>query len=205
MGDSIAEAQAPALGAALRASGGDFLSLAATAGGNVVGNDAAKTWNMLPGKLKSVRPQVFAYQITAFDWGTPAEQRAAYERLAKAVGDVGGRLVIVSTPPIRHNEFQTPHKAELRTAPDAAREVSRKHPGQVRFVDSSRLWGDDPGAGKAQRSKDGIHNCQQAAATFAQWFGKQLGEQYGFSLAPAEQWATGSWTGDGSYSVIGCS
>ncbi|MFD3513879.1 SGNH/GDSL hydrolase family protein [Streptomyces sp. NPDC058657] len=205
MGDSIAEAEAPALGAALRASGGEFMSLAATASGNVTGKDAGETWRMLPGKLKSVRPEVFAYQITAFDWGPREQQRAAYERLAKAVADVGGELVIVSTPPIKHNEIQKPHAVELKTAPDAAREVARNHPGKVHFVDSSQVWGTDPDGAMAQRSRDGIHNCQQAAATFAQWFGKQLGERYGFALAPAEQWATGSWTGDSSYAVIGCS
>ncbi|MFJ4874895.1 SGNH/GDSL hydrolase family protein [Streptomyces sp. NPDC088745] len=205
MGDSVAEAEAPALGAALRASGGEFTSVAATASGNVTGSDAAETWKWLPEKLAAEKPQVLGYQITAFDWGTPDEQRKGYERLVKAVQDVRGKLVIVSTPPIRHNEIQKPHAAELAKAKDVAQEVARRHADTVTFVDSSELWGTDPAAEKAMRSKDGIHNCQQAAATFAQWFGGRLGKQYGFTLAPAEKWATGKWTGDASYGMAGCS
>ncbi|MFJ4909884.1 hypothetical protein ACIQCR_21060 [Streptomyces sp. NPDC093249] len=64
--------------------------------------------------------------------------------------------------------------------------------------------------GLRQRGKDGIHSCQQGAAVFAVWFGKELGERYGFApAAPATwatwaTWATGAWTGDKVYGPLGC-
>ncbi|MGW0535169.1 SGNH/GDSL hydrolase family protein [Streptomyces sp. NPDC003032] len=204
MGDSIGEAEAPAVGAALKADGTAFTSMAATGGGGVVGEIAGPTWDELPKKLKSAEPDVVAYQITTYDWGTPAEQRADYERLAKAVNDAGAELVIVSAPPFKIDDFYKPHEAQIKTAPKAAKEVADKHPGKVHFLDASALWGTDNAAPKAQRSKDGIHSCQQGSAAFAQWLTKELGKRYSFTPAPADQWATGSWTGAKVYGGLGC-
>ncbi|MFI7320946.1 hypothetical protein [Streptomyces venezuelae] len=94
MGDSIAGAEAPALGAALKAGAVPFKSMAADGGGGVVGAVAEPTWDQLPKEIESFAPDVVAYQITTYDWGTPDEQRAAYEKLAKTVGDAGADLDI---------------------------------------------------------------------------------------------------------------
>ncbi|WP_329395726.1 SGNH/GDSL hydrolase family protein [Streptomyces melanogenes] len=204
MGDSIGEAQAPALGAAMKAGGVEFASMAAAGGGGVVGEIAAPTWDALPKELKSFKPDVVAYQVTTYDWGSTDEQRAAYERLVKTVNDAGADLVIVSAPPFKVDDFYKPHEAAIKTAPKSAEAVAAKHPGKVRFLDASALWGTDTTAAKAQRSKDGIHSCQQGSAAFAHWFGEQLKRQYGFAPAPVDRWATGAWTGDKVYGQLGC-
>lgn len=205
MGDSIAEAEAPAVSAALKAGGVDVTSIAAAGGGGVVGEIAKPTWDELPKKVQSVHPDVIAYQITTYDWGTPDEQRAAYERLAKVARDAGARLVIVSAPPFRIDDFYKKHEAEIGTAPKAAKEVADKNADTVRFLDASALWGTDSKADKAQRSKDGIHSCQQGSAAFANWFGKELGTFSAFTPAAPDAWAKGSWTGDKTFSQLGCS
>ncbi len=204
MGDSIGEVQAPPLGAAMTAGHVAFKSIAAAGGGGVVGEIAQPTWEQLPKELKSFKPDVVAYQITTYDWGTPDEQRAAYERLAKTVNDAGAELLIVSAPPFKVDDFYKSHEAAIKTAPKSAKAVADKHPHTVRFLDASALWGTDSTAAKAQRGKDGIHSCQQGSAAFAAWFGEQLHKQYGFTPAAVDQWATGSWTGDKVYAPFGC-
>lgn len=204
MGDSIAGAEAPALGAALRADGAPFKSMAADGGGGVIGEIAEPTWDQLPKELTSFKPDVVAYQITTYDWGKPGEQRAAYEKLAEKVGAAGAELVFVTAPPFKIDDFYKPHEAEIKTAAKSAQAVAERHQGKVRFLDASALWGTDSGAPKAQRSKDGIHSCQQGSAAFAQWLSKELGRLYSFTPAPADRWATGSWTGDKVYSSLGC-
>ncbi|WP_030559484.1 SGNH/GDSL hydrolase family protein [Streptomyces aureocirculatus] len=205
MGDSIAEVEAPALGAAMKSAGVEFGSMAAAGGGGVVGKElAAGTWKDLPKKLKSFRPDVVAYQITTYDWGTPDEQRAAYARLAKTVEDAGAELLIVSAPPFKLDDFYKKHEAEIKTAPRSAAKVAAERPDTVHHLDATALWGAASTAAKAQRSKDGIHSCQQGSASFAKWFGEQLGKRYGFEPAPVDKWATGAWTGDKAYSRLGC-
>ncbi|MFL0025990.1 SGNH/GDSL hydrolase family protein [Streptomyces sp. NBUL23] len=205
MGDSIAEAQAPALGAAMTAGGMEFKSVAAAGGGGVVGEIAASTWESLPKELASFKPDVVAYQITTYDWGTPDEQRAAYKRLAKTVNDADAELVIVSAPPFKIDDFYKPYAAAIDTAPKSAKSVAGQHPDTIHFLDASPLWGTDSTAAKAQRSKDGIHSCQQGSAAFAQWFGKKLNALYPFTPAAADQWATGAWTAEKVYGKNGCS
>jgi hypothetical protein len=204
MGDSIGEAEAPALGAALKAGGAEFKSMAAAGGGGVIGEMAAPTWEQLPKELAFFKPDVVAYQITTYDWGKPGEQRAGYEKLAKTVGDAGAELVIVSAPPFKMDDFYKPHEAEIKTAPESAKAVAEQHKDKVGFLDAAALWGKDSGAAKAQRSTDGIHSCQQGSATFAKWLTAELGTRFSFTPAPADQWATGTWTGDKVYGPLGC-
>ncbi|NGO09279.1 SGNH/GDSL hydrolase family protein [Streptomyces sp. HC44] len=204
MGDSIAEAQAPALGAAMKAGNVDFKSVASTGGGGVIGEIAAPTWETLPKALESFEPDVVAYQVTTYDWGTRDEQRAAYERLVKTVNNAGADLLIVSAPPFKIDDFYKPHEAALKTAPQSAEDVADKHPDTVRYLDASALWGTDSNSAKAQRGKDGIHSCQQGSAAFAAWFGEELQKRYGFTPPEVNQWATGPWTGEKVYSQLGC-
>ncbi|MFI1379727.1 SGNH/GDSL hydrolase family protein [Embleya sp. NPDC020886] len=204
MGDSIGEVEAPALGAAMKANGTEFKSMAAAGGGGVIGEVAQSTWEELPKELGSFKPNVVVYQITTYDWGKAAEQQASYERLVKTVTDAGAELVIVSAPPFRIDDFYKRHEAEIKSAPKSAKEVADKHPGKVHFLDAAALWGTDSAAAKAQRSNDGIHSCQQGSAAFANWLGKELGRQYSFAPAAVDRWATGSWTGDKVYGRLGC-
>ncbi|NJP88463.1 SGNH/GDSL hydrolase family protein [Nonomuraea sp. FMUSA5-5] len=210
MGDSIAGAQAPALKAALEAGGAAFKDATSDGGGNVVAGDhpvttmAAKdTWKALRENVAAFRPTVIAYQITTYDWGTPAQQLAAYRKLARTAGDAGARLVLVSAPPFKLGEFYRPYEKAIRSAPEMAAKAV-KSDARARYLDASELWGDDYAAAKAQRAKDGIHSCQQGSAAFATWFGGRLGELARFTPAAPATWATGRWTGDERFVKLGC-
>ncbi|MGW2866289.1 SGNH hydrolase domain-containing protein [Streptomyces sp. NPDC001205] len=211
VGDSIAGAEAPALEAALKASGVGFKDASSGGGGTVVdggdeitGKISGDTWKQLAGDIQSFRPTVIAYQVTTYDWGAQDKQRAAYEKLARTAKDAGAKLVLVAAPPIKIDEFYQKHEPQMRTAPKAAEEAAKNSGGAAVFLDSSPLWGTDAGAAKAQRSSDGIHNCQQGAAAFAKWFSEQLGRQAGFTPAAVDTWAKGAWTGDARYGNLKC-
>ncbi|MGK5637077.1 SGNH hydrolase domain-containing protein [Streptomyces sp. URMC 126] len=210
VGDSISGAEAPALAAALKASGVEFKDASSDGGGTVVEGDrmarqtAESTWKDLAKHIGSFRPNVIAYQITTYDWGTAEQQRASYEKLAKTAKRAGAELVIVSAPPFEIDDFYKKYTGAIASAPKAAKEVADRSGGAVRFLDASTLWGTDPGAADARRSDDGIHSCQQGSAAFAKWFGERLGAAYGFTPAAPEKWATGSWTGDARYGKLGC-
>ncbi|MFB9469314.1 SGNH/GDSL hydrolase family protein [Nonomuraea salmonea] len=210
MGDSIAGAQAPAVRAALEAAGVTVENATSDGGGNLVAGDhpvttkaARDTWKALKEHISSFRPTVIAYQITTYDWGTAREQLTAYRKLARTAGDAGARLVLVSAPPFKIDEFFQPHAASIKSAPKMAAKAADGT--NARFLDASELWGADHAAAKAQRSKDGIHSCQQGSAAFATWFAKRLGELAGFTPAAPAEWATGAWTGDDRFTKLGCS
>ncbi|WP_344576565.1 SGNH/GDSL hydrolase family protein [Streptomyces lunalinharesii] len=211
LGDSIAGAEAPPLGAALKASGVEFENLSSDGGGTVVEGDkmtapiAESTWQGLNRAISSFHPNVIAYQVTTYDWGTRQQQRASYEKLAKAAQDAGAELVIVSAPPYKVDDFYKKYEGAIKSAPKAAEEAARNSGGKVRFLDASALWGTDSSAAKAQRSTDGIHSCQQGSAAFAKWFTEQLGKTYGFTPAAPDQWAKGSWVSDQRFAKLGCS
>ncbi|MFG1974864.1 SGNH/GDSL hydrolase family protein [Nonomuraea fuscirosea] len=209
MGDSIAGAQAPALEAALEAGGVEFMNATSDGGGNVVAGDhpvtkmgAKSTWKTLQKHLTSFRPTVVAYQITTYDWGTGRQQLAAYRKLARTAKDGGARLVLVSAPPFKIDDFFRPHAAAIKSAPQMAARAAEAE--NARYLDASQLWGNDYSAERAQRAKDGIHSCQQGSAAFATWFTKQLGALTDFTPAAPATWATGSWTGDERYVKLGC-
>ncbi|MFF3152464.1 SGNH hydrolase domain-containing protein [Streptomyces sp. NPDC057910] len=211
VGDSIAGAEAPALGAALKAGGVEFKDTSSDGGGTVVdggdgitGKISADTWKQLAANIGSFKPTVIAYQVTTYDWGPQDKQRAAYEKLARTAQDAGAKLVLVTAPPIKIDDFYKKYEPQMRTAPEAAREAAENSAGAAVFLDSSQLWGTDAAAKKAQRSSDGIHNCQQGAAAFAKWLSEQLGREAGFTPAPVDAWAKGAWTGDGRYGTLKC-
>uniref|UniRef100_A0AAU2UWJ9 SGNH hydrolase domain-containing protein n=1 Tax=Streptomyces sp. NBC_00003 TaxID=2903608 RepID=A0AAU2UWJ9_9ACTN len=211
VGDSIAGAEAPALGAALKASGVDFKDASSDGGGTVVdggdeitGKISGDTWKQLATNIGSFKPTVIAYQVTTYDWGTQDKQRAAYEKLARTAKDAGAKLVLVSAPPIKIDDFYKKHEPQMRTAPKAAEEAAKSSGGAAVYLDSSSLWGSDAASAKAQRSSDGIHTCQQGAAAFAKWLSGELGSQAGFQAAPVDAWAKGSWTGDARYGNLKC-
>jgi hypothetical protein len=211
LGDSVAGAEAPALGAALKASGVAFKNSSSDGGGTIVDSGekitrmiSAETWKQLRKDIESFRPTVIAYQVTTYDWGSQGQQRAAYEEAVDMAKEAGAKVVFVSPPPIKIDAFYRQHEAQMRTAPEAAAEVARKRGGMAAFFDASQMWGTDASGAKAQRAADGIHNCQQGAAAFAKWFTGKLGEQEDFTPASVNSWAQESWTGDERYSKLGC-
>lgn len=210
LGDSIAGVEAPPLGAALKASGAEFKNASSDGGGTVVEGEkmsapiARTTWKGLRKDIASFHPDVIAYQITTYDWGTVQQQRASYEKLAQAALDADAELVIVSAPPYKVDDFYKKYAGAIKSAPKAAEKVAEASGGAVHFFDASALWGTDSTADEAQRSSDGIHSCQQGSASFAKWFTGRLGKQYGFTPAAPDQWAKGSWVEDRRYAKLGC-
>ena len=210
MGDSIADAEAPPLQAALKASGVEFKSAASDGGGTVVKGDgpsaelSKSTWKDFPENVASFHPNVIAYQITTYDWGDQDQQRSSYERLAKAAQEAGAQLIIVSAPPFKIDDFYKPHKSAIESAPKVAKEIADNSGGKVHFLNASALWGNDNAASKAQRSSDGIHSCQQGSAAFAKWFTDELGKLHGFTPSAPSQWANGSWTKDEGFAKLNC-
>jgi lysophospholipase L1-like esterase len=195
LGDSIAQGEALPLTAAFAASDVHFQSIAADGGGNVVGPFSDENWKTLPEQITAAEPDVVVYQITTYDWGSEQEQQAAYRRLSTTVTGAGAKLVFVTAPPIRPDDFYAPHMADLERAPDAARAVARDS-----VLDAGAVWGDTYQRhrdGKADRSTDGIHTCPQGAARFATWLLDALATLFpGFTPADPKAWANTGWAAD---------
>ncbi len=199
LGDSVAAGQAVPLKEALAAGGAKFVDATSVGGGNLVGPNAQATWKDLPGELAQAAGGVVVYQVTTYDWGTGAQQRRAYERLADQAAAVDAELVLVTMPPIEPDDFYRPHIDELDGAADAARTVaeSAEH---VEFLDASAVWGDRyrrERDGAVERSTDGIHTCPQGAARFTDWLLDELAASHpGFTPADSDTWANTGWSSD---------
>lgn len=200
IGDSIAVGEAVPLTEVFAASDVRFQSLASEGGGNVVGPFSDKNWQKLPKRITAAEPSVVIYQITTFDWGTAKEQQAAYRKLLTTVTGAGAKLVFVTMPPIKPDDFYRPHMAELERAPSAARAVAKASSGQAVVLDASAVWGDTyqrSRDGKPDRSSDGIHTCPQGAARFTAWLVGELAERFpGFTPAAPAAWANTGWADD---------
>ena len=200
LGDSIAAGEALPLAAAFKAGGAGFQSIAADGGGNVVGPFSDKNWKELPQQITSAKPTVVVYQLTTYDWGSRQEQRAAYGKLLTTVTGAGAKLVFVTPPPIRPDDFYKPHMADLNRAPDVARTVAAGSSGRASVLDAAAVWGStyqQVKDGKADRSADGIHTCPQGAARFTTWLITELAKLFpGFTPPAPQSWANTGWSAD---------
>lgn len=205
LGDSVAAGQALPLGQAMAESGAYFVNETSTGGGNVVGPNAQAQWEDLPERLEEAEGGVVVYQLTSYDWGTPDEQREAYENLAEAASEVNADLILVSMPPIEPDEFYADHMDELATAAETAQDLAAEDE-TVEFLDATAVWGTAYSRehdGEIDRSDDGIHTCPQGAARFTSWLLDELADLYpGFEPADPDQWANTGWASDDTF--IGC-
>jgi hypothetical protein len=203
LGDSIAAGEALPLAAAFKASGVGFQSIASDGGGNIVGPFSEEKWKKLPEQITSAKPTVVVYQLTTYDWGTQEEQRAAYDKLLTTVTGAGAKLVFVTTPPIKPDDFYKPHMADLDRTRAVARTVTAASSGQASILDASAVWGatyQQVKDGKADRSADGIHTCPQGAARFTNWLLTELAKLFpGFTPADAQAWANTGWSADNHF------
>lgn len=199
LGDSVAVGEALPLAAAFKASHAGFQSIADVGGGNVTGPFSAQNWKKLPRQITTAKPTVVVYQITTYDWGTRRQQQAGYEKLLTTVTAADAKLVFVTMPPIKPDNFYQPHMADLDRAPDVARTVAADSSGKASVLDASAVWGSAYRRlrdGKPDRSSDGIHDCPQGAARFANWLLGSLAKLYpGFTPAPPQAWANTGWSG----------
>ncbi|WP_328609735.1 SGNH/GDSL hydrolase family protein [Amycolatopsis sp. NBC_00345] len=202
-GDSIAADEALALTAAFQAGGTPFESIAEDGGGNVLGPFADKNWEKLPGQIAAAKPAVVVYQITTYDWGSQPEQQAAYDRLLTTATGAGAKLVFVTMPPIRPDDFYQPRMADLGHARAAAQAVAAGSSGRATVLDASAVWGSayqQTRDGKADRSSDGIHPCPQGAARFTSWLLGELAKvNPGITPPSAESWANTGWAADARF------
>ena len=201
LGDSVAVGEALPMAAAFKASNVEFQSIAADGGGNVVGPFSAENWQKLPEQITSAKPAVVIYQLTTYDWGSREEQQAAYGKLLTTVTGAGAKLVFVTAPPIRPDDFYKPHMDDLNRAPDVARAVAA--PGKATVLDGGAVWGgsyQQTKDGKADRSTDGIHTCPQGAARFTSWLLAELAKLFpGFMPVAPESWANTGWSADAHF------
>jgi hypothetical protein len=200
LGDSVAAGEALPLAAAFDAADADFTSIASDGGGNVVGPFSDKNWEKLPGRITEAEPTAVVYQITTYDWGTLEQQQAGYARLLKTVTAAGAKLIFVTMPPIKADDFYRPHLAELGRAPAVARTVAASSPEHAAVLDAGAVWGStyrQNRDGAADRSADGIHTCPQGAARFTHWLIGELAAQVpGIRRPAAGDWANTGWSAD---------
>ncbi|WP_460753211.1 SGNH/GDSL hydrolase family protein [Myceligenerans cantabricum] len=205
LGDSVAAGQSVPLAAAFGAAGVEFSSQASEGGGNVVGPNSENIAPEVADLIGSARPSTVIYQVTTYDWGTADEQRDAYEGLLDATTAAGGKLVLVTMPPIEADEFYEPHLAELASASEAAAHVADGSDDAV-LLDAGEVWGDAYQReldGTADRSSDGIHTCPQGAARWTSWLLDELAQAYPDFTPPApEDWANTGWSDDDAF--VGC-
>ncbi|WP_225998131.1 SGNH/GDSL hydrolase family protein [Myceligenerans pegani] len=205
LGDSVAAGQATPLHAAFGSAGVEFSSMASTGGGNVVGPNSEEIAAEVADRIRSARPSTVIYQITTYDWGTVDEQRDAYGQLLDTVTAAGGKLVLVTMPPIRGDEFYEPHLDELAHATEAAAEVADASDDAI-LLDASEVWGDEfrrERDGNVDRSSDGTHTCPQGAARWTNWLLGELADTYPDFTPPApEDWADTGWSDDAEF--VGC-
>ena len=146
-------------------------------------------------------PDLVLYQGSLWDFGTPDQQRAAYERFADVVIGQGARLALITIPPLRADQ----DRDGLQTLTGVMNEVAAQHPGQVIVLDSNGAWGpvftqDVNGDKVPERKPDGAHVCPSGAAMYAVWLTGELQKNFtGFVPAPPQEWATGEWVGDPRY------
>jgi hypothetical protein len=206
IGDSVAEGLSLPLTEAFAASDIEFQSLAADGGGAVVGPVSGEVWKNLPKDITAAKPDTVIYQITTYDWGTTQEQKAGYERLLTTVTEAGAKLVIVTMPPIKPDDFYRPHMKDLKHATQAAQTVADTSNGHAVVLDASQVWGATYQRikdGKTDRSSDGIHTCPQGAARFTSWLLDEMTKMYpAFTPPRATEWANTGWSGDKRF--IGC-
>jgi hypothetical protein len=202
MGDSVAAGEAGPLAAAAKASGLTMESIASDGGGNVSGIPelTRSTWDQLTEKLGSFKPDVVAYQVSTYDWGTEQEQRAAYDKLLKTVDDAGAKLVVTTMPPIKVDDFYAPHMDDLRRTTGLVKAMADGSGGKAVVLDSAEVWGpthQQDRDGKRDRHPDGVHTCPQGAARFTAWLMGKLTQQVpGLTPAAPESWANAGWAGD---------
>lgn len=109
----------------------------------------------VPGQVERQRllqpdQTVVIYQITTYDWGSRQQQRAAYGKLLTTVARAGAKLVFVTSPPIKPDDFYKPYMADLERAPGVAQKVAAGSAGKADFLDAGAVWG-----GTYQRVKGG--------------------------------------------------
>ncbi len=198
-GDSIAFDEWPAVAAAMDASKIAIGSYVSPGAGLLDTKYDSST--VIEKSVTDFHPDLVLYQGSLWDFGTPAQQRAAYDQFAEVVLATGARLAFITLPPLRPDQAN----AQLTTLSRIMQEVADQHPGQVFVLNSDGAWGptfaqDVNGDKVPERKPDGVHVCPSGAAMYALWLMGELQTRFvDFVPAPAAKWATAKWVRDPRY------
>lgn len=201
VGDSVAADEAPAIIAALAATGVSVLD-GAYAGRRLVASDGVDVAPMYETLLDDASPQLVITQLSLWDAPFSGErQRAALSWFRDLVVGRGASLIFVTPPPIRPDLVDPGMQRQIAIAA----EIAASDPEHVRLLDSSAVWGltvhaDLDGDLAPDRKPDLVHVCPQGAARLTIWLTEQLTQQVGgFVPAPIGEWVTGTWNQDQHY------
>lgn len=196
-GDSIAYDAAPAVLAALNASGVITDTLAYPGVRMTAYDDGRDPLSFVRDRLRVAPPDVLIHQLSVWDAGaTPEEQRGALSALDDLLREYGVTLLIVTAP------VQTPALANpaMPTLVESARWLAARDPSRVVVIDQLPVFGDEyrrdvDGDGVPERKPDGVHLCPSGAARLAAWLLDELTRfAPGFEPASPSLWAGGDWT-----------
>lgn len=199
MGDSLAFDEWPAVAAAMYA-GKIAIASYVSPGAGLLDTKYNST-EFIDKAVVDFQPDLVLYQGSLWDFGTPDEQRAAFQRFADVVLAQGARLALITIPPLRADQ----HNDQLTTLTGVMNEVAEQHPGQVMVLNSDGAWGpvftqDVNGDKVPERKPDGAHVCPSGAAMYAVWLQSELQQRFAdFIPAPPAEWATGEWVDDPRY------
>jgi hypothetical protein len=152
-------------------------------------------------KVVDFHPDLVLYQASLWDFGTPDEQRAAYQRFTDLVLGQGARLAFITIPPLRSDQVND----QLTALSGIVDEIALQHPGQVMVLNGDGAWGpvftqDVNGDKIPERKPDGVHVCPSGAAMYAVWLMNELQQRFvGFVPSPPAEWASGDWVNDPRY------
>jgi peptidoglycan/LPS O-acetylase OafA/YrhL len=196
-GDSIAYDAAPAVVAALNASGVAADSLAYPGVRMTAYDDGRDPLSFVRDRLRVDPPDAFIHQLSVWDAGTsPEDQRAALAALDDLLREHGVALVIV-TAPVQTPALQNP---AMPTLVESAQWLAGRDPSRVVVIDQLPVFGDEyrrdvDGDGVPERKPDGVHLCPSGAARLAAWLMEEL-TRFAPGMQPAAPptWAAGDWT-----------
>jgi peptidoglycan/LPS O-acetylase OafA/YrhL len=201
VGDSMAFDEWPAVGAALTASNVAVDSFVAV-GAGLLDTKFPTSVAMAKAVVES-HPDLVLYQGSLWDFGTPDQQRLAYQRFTDVVLGTGARLVFITIPPLRSDQ----HNDLLATLPELMYDIADHNPGKVFVLDSTGAWGpvfqqDVNGDKTPERKPDGVHVCPSGAAMYAHWLLGELQRRFaGFVPAEPSVWAAGDWLNEPRYTT----
>ena len=201
-GDSIAYDAAPAVLAALGASGLTADTLAYPGVRLTQYDDGRAPLTFIVERLEQEPPDVLIHQLSVWDAGKPVdEQREALVALDDVLVEAGTALILV-TAPVQTPELEDPR---MPTLVESARWLAARDPGRIAVLDQLPVFGavyarDVNGDGIPERKPDGVHLCPSGAARFAAWLAGELAV-LDPGLRPAEPaaWVSGAWSKDDRY------
>jgi peptidoglycan/LPS O-acetylase OafA/YrhL len=196
-GDSIAFDAAPAVIAALEASGVRTDTLAYPGVRLTTYDDGRDALSFIRDRVQVDPPTVMVHQLSVWDaMATVEEQRQAFVAFDDLLAQHGVGLVIVTAP------VQTPRLADpaMPLLVDTARWLAARDPSRLVVLDQTPVFGevylrDVDGDGIPERKPDGVHLCPSGAARLAVWLLDELTRlSPGLPGASVTQWAAGDWT-----------